>query len=360
MDAELWPSDTKSGVQFWGRKRAKHVESDQSGESQPRQRRRRRVIMSSSSEAEAEANESGSEGAEQSAKSSEWCDLRNDEDPTWDWDDERDSEELREFFSVCLIDPRSGRDHAEFFAPQAVLQHGQSHGQSRAPVAATTAATAGPSVQDASISAASMSATSALPTLATPCAAVRETTPFPQGPAVELPPQLPTTSTPQVPDPILAAAHYFHGLGVVTVTHDLREERLLNGQVRKFPCRLGSPKSWKEASYVGLDGTRRSYEWDHEILPNRSNLRAVPGWLISILNEIDEATSEDGGGGGGGEAQTAAFGPPRPVEEPQQPPPAAAQSCNYYQSLVCRTGQLVYRSCIFVHYKRLTCWQQSS
>ena len=54
------------------------------------------------------------------------------------------------------------------------------------------------------------------------------------------------------------------------------------------------------SSYVGLDGRRRSYEWDQEILPDRSNLRAVPEWLISILHESDEAPSEDGGGGDGG------------------------------------------------------------
>lgn len=216
----------------------------------------------------------------------------------------------------------------------------------------------------------------------------------------------------QVPDPILAAAHYFHGLGVVTVTLDLQEERRPNGQVRKFPNRWASRgKPWTRAnlgnclrefaksgrntiaivteesdiyaldidvkdggfkelermleehggfledtprltsgnggmhvlfsllqseqaglrncanreriryhgdrvgigtrgrggmlytapsSYVGLDGTRRCYKWDHEILPDRSNLRAVPGWLISILYESGEAPSEDGGGGGGG------------------------------------------------------------
>ena len=118
MDAELWPSETESGVQLRGRKRAKRVESSQSAESEPRGMRRRRVIMSSSPEAEAEADESGSEGAEQSATSSEWGDLRNNDDPTWDWDDERDSEELREFFSVCRIDPGSGRDRRDFLAPQ--------------------------------------------------------------------------------------------------------------------------------------------------------------------------------------------------------------------------------------------------
>lgn len=123
MDAELGHSNTEPEVRFeGGRRRAKRVGNEQSGESQPRRRRRRQVIMSSlsSSEAgaEAEANESGSEGAERSATSSEWGDLRNDDDPTWDGNDERDSEELREFFSVCRIDPRSGRDRREFLAPQ--------------------------------------------------------------------------------------------------------------------------------------------------------------------------------------------------------------------------------------------------
>ncbi|GAQ91604.1 hypothetical protein KFL_008160040 [Klebsormidium nitens] len=400
MDAELWPSKTESGVQLGGpRKRVKRVESEQSGESQPRQRRRRRVILS---EAEAEADESGSEEGGQSATSSEWGDLRNDDDPFWDWDDERESEELRQYFSICRIDPRSGQERRESLARQAVSQHGEP----MAPVAATTAATAGPSVRDASMSA----ATSALPSRANARAAVQEPTPFRQGPS---------------PDPILAAAHHFHELGVVTLTHDLQEKRFPNGEVRKVPGRWPSRKPWNEAnlgnclqesrntiaivteasdilavdvdvkdggfqavermleehglfledtprlttgnggmhvlfslsqsaeaglrncanrkrirykgepvgidvrgrggmlytapsSYVGLDGTCRCYEWDQEILPDRSNLRAPPD------NESDEAPSEDGGGGRrGGEAQTAAFGPPRPVEDPQQPPPAA-------------------------------------
>jgi hypothetical protein len=50
------------------------------------------------------------------------------------------------------------------------------------------------------------------------------------------------------------------------------------------------------SSYVGLDGRRRSYEWDQEILRDRSNLRAAPEWLVTILNESGEAPS--GGGGG--------------------------------------------------------------
>ncbi|GAQ87621.1 hypothetical protein KFL_003660010, partial [Klebsormidium nitens] len=49
-------------------------------------------------------------------------------------------------------------------------------------------------------------------------------------------------------DPILAAAHHFHSLGVVTVTHDLQETRFSKGQVRKKPCNWGSEsKPWKEA-----------------------------------------------------------------------------------------------------------------
>ncbi|GAQ90320.1 hypothetical protein KFL_006270020 [Klebsormidium nitens] len=170
MDAELWPSETESGVQLGGpRKRVKRVGSEQSGESQPRQRRRRRVILS---EAEAEAGESGSEEGGQSATSSEWGDLRNDDDPFWGWDDERESEELRQYFSVCRIHPRSGQERRESLARQAVPQHGES----MAPVAATAATSAGPSVRDASMSA----ATSALPTRASPRAAVQETTPFRQ------------------------------------------------------------------------------------------------------------------------------------------------------------------------------------
>jgi hypothetical protein len=48
------------------------------------------------------------------------------------------------------------------------------------------------------------------------------------------------------------------------------------------------------SSYTGLDGTLRRYEWDHEILPDRSNLRAVLDWLISILNDGGEAPSGSG------------------------------------------------------------------
>jgi hypothetical protein len=205
-------------------------------------------------------------------------------------------------------------------------------------------------------------------------------------------------------DPILAAAHYFHGLGVVTVTHDLQEKLQKNGKVCKAPSHWASPKSWKEANlsnclsefakpgrnsiaivievsdnliyaldvdmkdggfealeqmleehggfledtprlttgngglhilfslsqseqaglrnccnrarirykgqtvgidvrgkgrmlytapstYATLDGTLRRYEWDQEILPDRSNLRAVPEWLVSILNNSGEASS---------------------------------------------------------------------
>ena len=223
--------------------------------------------------------------------------------------------------------------------------------------------------------------------------------------AAKAPAQWRAESTAHV-DPILAAAHYFHNLGVVTVTHDLQEQRFSNGQIRKVPSRWASGhKSWKEAnlsnclsefakpgrnsitivteksdiyaldvdakdgghaaleqmleehggfledtprlttgnggfhilfslsqsaeaglrncanrtrirykgkavgidargrggilytapsSYMGLDGTLRCYEWDQEILPDRSNLRAIPEWLVSILNDSGEAT--DGGG----------------------------------------------------------------
>lgn len=121
MDAELWPSDTDLDVRLGGRgKRGKRVGREQSGEPQPRPRRRLRVIMSSSSEAEAEAeaDESGSEEGGQSATSSEWGDLRNDDDPFWDWDDESESEELRQYFSVCRIDSRSGQERRGSLARQ--------------------------------------------------------------------------------------------------------------------------------------------------------------------------------------------------------------------------------------------------
>jgi hypothetical protein len=114
MDAELWPSDSESGMQLKGRKRSERGESDQSVESQLHGRGRRRVIMSSLSSSEAEADEGGG----QSATSSEWDDLHTDDDHAWDWDDEHESEELREYFSVCRIDPYLGQDQRGSLAPQ--------------------------------------------------------------------------------------------------------------------------------------------------------------------------------------------------------------------------------------------------
>ncbi|GAQ92411.1 hypothetical protein KFL_010100013 [Klebsormidium nitens] len=114
MNAELGQSGTESEIRFnGGRKRAKRIERDQSPESHTRERGRRRV-----------------------------------------WDDERESEELREYFGVCRIDIRSERDCGE-------------------------------SIQGPS-------------------------------PTLEAPARVQTGSPSQV-DPILAAAHYFHGLGIVTV-----------------------------------------------------------------------------------------------------------------------------------------------
>ncbi|GAQ93590.1 hypothetical protein KFL_016840010 [Klebsormidium nitens] len=80
------------------------------------------------------------------------------------------------------------------------------------------------------------------------------------------------------------------------------------------------------SSYTGLDGRLRSYVWDHEILPDRSNLRAVPDWLISILNDSNEASSGTRrqvprDGDGAREPQAVPFGPPRPIEDPQRIPP---------------------------------------
>lgn len=48
------------------------------------------------------------------------------------------------------------------------------------------------------------------------------------------------------------------------------------------------------SSYMGRDGKVRRYKWDHEILPDRFNLRAMPDWLISILNDSDGAPSGAG------------------------------------------------------------------
>ncbi|GAQ84945.1 hypothetical protein KFL_002130220 [Klebsormidium nitens] len=342
-----------------------------------------RVKLSApSQEAEAgeEANELGSEDGGQPAESNDRDDVCTDDgdDPTWDlaWDDDCDWEELRAYFSVCRIDLHVG-------------------GNCRVPASPV---------------------------------------PSPVGGA---PAQSRAEPTPPI-DPILAAAHYFHGLGVVTVTHDLQEKLQKNGKVCKAPSHWASPKSWKEAnlsnclsefakpgrnsiaiitevsdiyaldvdvkdvgfkaleqilkehggfledtprlttgngglhilfslsqseqaglrnccnraricykgqavgidvrgkggmlytapsSYAALDGTLRRYEWDQEILPDRSNLRAVPEWLVSILNNDSEATS--GGvkvpreGGKASESHATSFGPPRELEESQQTPPAA-------------------------------------
>jgi hypothetical protein len=118
MDAELWPSDTESGMQLGGRKRSERGVSDQSTESQLRGRGRRWVVMSSSSSSEAEADESGSEEGGQSATSSELGDLHDDDDHAWDWDDEHESRELRKYVSVCRIDLHLGQDYRESLAPQ--------------------------------------------------------------------------------------------------------------------------------------------------------------------------------------------------------------------------------------------------
>ncbi|GAQ92546.1 Bacteriophage/plasmid primase P4-like protein [Klebsormidium nitens] len=208
-------------------------------------------------------------------------------------------------------------------------------------------------------------------------------------------------------DPILAAAHHFHSLGVVTITFDLEEERNKKSEVRKAAKDMGY---WKRAnhdnclsekfarpgrnsiaiiteesdlfavdvdvkdggfealqqmleehdnfpedtprlttgnkgmhvlfslskseeaglrngsnrtrirykgekvgidirgrggmlytapsSYQGLDGELRRYEWDHEILPDRSNLMAIPDWLIAILNEDQSGPPQQQAKGG--------------------------------------------------------------
>ncbi|GAQ85682.1 hypothetical protein KFL_002480195 [Klebsormidium nitens] len=41
------------------------------------------------------------------------------------------------------------------------------------------------------------------------------------------------------------------------------------------------------SSYKGSDGAVRQYEWVQEIAPDRSNLRALPPWLIEIINASD-------------------------------------------------------------------------
>ncbi|GAQ93204.1 hypothetical protein KFL_013580020 [Klebsormidium nitens] len=379
MDIEHLESNVQLGVRKLGN-RGNRVGSDQDGDAQYRLARRCRVEVSSSSqeaEAEEEAYELGSEGGDQSAASSDWGDLCTDhDDSTWDWDDGCDWTELRAYFSICRIDPHLGCDCRE--------------PASQVPSPAATA----------------------------PAQSRAEPT--------------------QPIDPILAAAHYFHGLGVVTVTHDLQEKLQKNGKVCKAPSHWASPKPWKEANlstclsefakpgrnsiaivtevsdiyaldvdvkdggfealeqmleehenfledtprlttgngglhilfslsqseqaglrnccnrarirykgqavgidvrgkggmlytapstYTALDSTLRRYEWDQEILPDRSSLRAVPEWLISILNNDSEATS--GGvkvpreGGKASESQTTSFGPPREIEESQQTPPAA-------------------------------------
>jgi hypothetical protein len=38
------------------------------------------------------------------------------------------------------------------------------------------------------------------------------------------------------------------------------------------------------SSYTGSGGKERRYEWIQEILDDRSNLRAIPEWLIAVIN----------------------------------------------------------------------------
>jgi hypothetical protein len=45
------------------------------------------------------------------------------------------------------------------------------------------------------------------------------------------------------------------------------------------------------SSYKGLDGTVRQYEWVQENAPDRSHLRAMPLWLIAIINSSDAPAS---------------------------------------------------------------------
>lgn len=47
--------------------------------------------------------------------------------------------------------------------------------------------------------------------------------------------------------------------------------------------------------YMGLDRTVRQYEWVQEIAPDRSNLRALPGWLIENINASDAPTPAHAG-----------------------------------------------------------------
>jgi hypothetical protein len=105
MDAELG-SQSEPDIRVGRRTRGKRLGSDQSGDSQLHRRRRSRVIMSPSPslEAEGEANE----GELQSAASTNWGEPHDADEPTWVWDDKRASEELREYFSVCRIDPLLG------------------------------------------------------------------------------------------------------------------------------------------------------------------------------------------------------------------------------------------------------------
>ncbi|GAQ92412.1 hypothetical protein KFL_010100016 [Klebsormidium nitens] len=97
------------------------------------------------------------------------------------------------------------------------------------------------------------------------------------------------------------------------------------------------------SSYVGLDGTLRCYTWDHEILPDRSNLRATPDSLVAILNgsgeapnggaEMRQRSSRAGG------AQAAVYGPP--IEDSQQIPPAAV--LERVKACVAATGDTAFR-----------------
>jgi hypothetical protein len=58
-------------------------------------------------------------------------------------------------------------------------------------------------------------------------------------------------------------------------------------------CGRGGMLFTAPSSYRGLKGELRRYDWYHEILPDHFNLRAIPEWLIAILNE-DQPVTGDG------------------------------------------------------------------
>ncbi|GAQ93160.1 hypothetical protein KFL_013310010 [Klebsormidium nitens] len=251
-------------------------------------------------EAEERAIESRSEVGDQSATSSEWGDRPDDNDTTWDSDDEGDFEELREFFGVCRIDLGFERDCTEL--EQEFAKPGRNS------IAIVTEQSdiyaLDVDVKDGGFE--------ALERMVTENDVFLDDTPH--------------VITGNGGLHLLFSLSKSEEAGLLNSSN--RARILYSGEAVGIVVRgRGGMLYTAPSSYKGVDGIRRSYEWKEEILPDRSNLRAVPDWLIRILNGSGEAPSERGrmarGGDGARKPQTVPIGPPRPIEDPRLTPPAA-------------------------------------